>query len=433
MPAADASNPPMPFRPGSGTIAVVGAGVVGAATALTLVRDGHDVILIDKDEPGRGCSYGNAGHIATEQLLPLASFATLRRVPGLLLNRKGPLGIRKGALPILARGWARDFLAACLPANHAHGTKVLSGLIETVVQDWRTLLVGTGAEGRFQTRGHHSVWEGAAPGAAIAASVAAAQTLGVPVTNWGPNATDWPDLPDVLRTRVTGGMTYTGTGHVNDPFGLTQDLVAAFVARGGRVERVAVEALETGQALESGGAGWRLRHPGGVLNADAVLVAMGVDSGALLEPLGYRVPLIAERGYHVVVPGDSGLDRPVVFEDRTIIVTPMTMGLRATSFTDFSGPEDAPDPRRPALLRHHLRDIGLMRPGAESSEWTGCRPSLPDYLPMLDASRRHPGLYAACGHQHLGLTLAAVSARRMADIVAGRALPDPAMALDRFS
>jgi D-amino-acid dehydrogenase len=227
-------------------------------------------------------------------------------------------------------------------------------------------------------------------------------------------------------------MTYTGTGHVNDPFGLTQDLAAAFVARGGRIERANI------QGLESGGAGWRLRHAGGIISADAVLVALGVDSGSLLEPLGYRVPMIAERGYHVVVPGDSGpntplLDRPVVFENRTVIVTPMAMGLRATSFTDFSGPDDAPDPRRPALLRHHLRDVGLMDPGAESSEWTGCRPSLPDYLPMLDASRRHPGLYAACGHQHLGLTLAAVSARRMADIVAGRALPDPAMALDRFS
>ncbi|MDG3442388.1 NAD(P)/FAD-dependent oxidoreductase [Nitrospirillum amazonense] len=440
MPVAHASNPPMPFRPGSGTIAVVGAGVVGTATALVLVRDGHDVILIDRDEPGRGCSYGNAGHIATEQLLPLASFATLRRVPGLLLKSGGPLGIRKGALPILARGWARDFLAACLPRAHAHGTAVLSGLIETVIRDWRTLLVGTGAEGRFQTRGHHSVWESAAPEAAIAASAAAARDLGVPVTPWGPSPGDWPDLPLALRQRVTGGMTYTGTGHVNDPFGLTQDLAAAFVARGGRIERADIQGLESGQGGQgvNNNAGWRLRHAGGVIGADAVLVALGVDSGSLLEPLGYRVPMIAERGYHVVVPADSGphtpiLDRPVVFENRTVIVTPMAMGLRATSFTDFSGPDDAPDPRRPALLRHHLREVGLMAPGAESSEWTGCRPSLPDYLPMLDASRRHPGLYAACGHQHLGLTLAAVSARRMADIVAGRALPDPAMALDRFS
>ncbi|MBB6249492.1 NAD(P)/FAD-dependent oxidoreductase [Nitrospirillum iridis] len=428
MSAADNSrNPPMPFRPGAGTIAVVGAGVVGTATALALVRDGHEVVLIDRDEPGRGCSYGNAGHIATEQLLPLASFATLRRVPRLLLNPKGPLGIRKGALPILARGWAKDFLAACLPRAHAQGTAILSGLIETVVQDWRGLLVGTGAEARFQTRGHHSVWESAAPEAAIAASVAAAQALGVPVTNWGSRPEDWPALPEALRHRVTGGMTYTGTGHVNDPFGLTQDLVASFLARGGRIEKADVQSLETD------GAGWRLRHGGGVMTADAVLVALGVDSGTLLEPLGYRVPMIAERGYHVVVPGDSGLDRPVVFEDRTVIVTPMAMGLRATSFTDFNGPDDAPDPRRPALLRHHLREVGLMAPGGDSSEWTGCRPSLPDYLPMLDASRRHRGLYAACGHQHLGLTLAAVSARRMADIVAGRTRPDPAMALDRFS
>ncbi|MEE3626554.1 FAD-binding oxidoreductase [Nitrospirillum sp. BR 11752] len=430
MSSADASNPPMPFRPGSGTIAVVGAGVVGTATALALVRDGHDVILVDRDQPGMGCSYGNAGHIATEQLLPLASFATLRRVPGLLLDSTGPLGIRKGALPILARGWARDFLAACLPRAHAHGTAVLSGLIETVIQDWRTLLVGTGAEGRFQTRGHHSVWESAAPEAAIAAAMAAARALGVPVMAWGATPGDWPDLPPALRARVTGGMTYTGTGHVNDPHGLTQDLAATFVARGGRIEKAEVRALETD------GARWRLRHDSGVIEAGAVLVAMGVDSGTLLEPLGYRVPLIAERGYHVVIPGgvpDGELDRPVVFENRTVIVTPMTMGLRATSFTDFSGPNDAPDPRRPALLRHHLRELGLMAPGGDSTEWTGCRPSLPDYLPILDASRRHPGLYAACGHQHLGLTLAAVSARRMADIVAGRTPPDPAMALDRFS
>ena len=409
-----------------GEVVVVGAGVIGVSCALALVRTGRKVVLIDRAEPGRACSFGNAGHIATEQRVPLASPETLARLPSMLLDRTGPLAIRFGVLPqILLKGWGWRFLKASRPAAFARGSAILSGLVDTALVDLRALSAETSAAIRLKEQGHHLAWQSGTP-ADVAREAERIRAEGIPVRRWDEEG--WPDLPDAVRSTIRGGLTFTGTAHVTDPWQMVLGLQQAFLARGGRVLRKEV------RALEPSAGGWLVSYDDGVLVADAVLVATGVAAGDLLAPLGYRVPMIAERGYHVAIPGRrAAFDAPIVFKERGFIVTPMEDEMRATTTTEFSPRAAPPDPRRPALLRRHMIASGLLTPETETRDWMGCRPTLPDYLPVIGASRRYTRLYFAFGHQHLGLTLSATTARLVAAMIAGRGMPPAELSIERFA
>ena len=152
------------------------------------------------------------------------------------------------------------------------------------------------------------------------------------------------------------------------------------------------------------------------------LIAAGPASGALLRPLGHKAPIIAERGYHIQCAGAGWPeDMPtLVFEDRSMVVTRFKSGLRATGFVEFGRAASPPDPRKWKRLRRHARELGL--PFEDPvAEWMGARPTLPDYLPAIGRSTRHPNLYYAFGHQHLGVTLAAITGELVGAMIANEA------------
>jgi D-amino-acid dehydrogenase len=145
------------------------------------------------------------------------------------------------------------------------------------------------------------------------------------------------------------------------------------------------------------------------------------------------VPLIAERGYHLqAARSDWPADLPpVVFEERSMIVTRFQSGLRAAGFFEFGRASAPPDARKWARLRQNLKDLGIAF--SDPVEWMGARPTLPDYLPAIGRTRS--GLFYAFGHQHLGLTLAAATGEAIGALAAGEAPPFPLepFALERFT
>jgi D-amino-acid dehydrogenase len=154
--------------------------------------------------------------------------------------------------------------------------------------------------------------------------------------------------------------------------------------------------------------------------SDLVLVAAGVGSARLMRAAGHRVPLIAERGYHIR-SGDFDWPPdlpPLVFEDRSLIVTRFRDSLQVASFVEFGSAEAPPDVRKWERLEQHAAELGLpMRPPFE--RWMGARPTLPDYLPAIGRSERASNLFYAFGHQHLGLTLAPITAELIRDEIDG--------------
>ena len=189
--------------------------------------------------------------------------------------------------------------------------------------------------------------------------------------------------------------------------------------------------------ISAGGGNGRfqVKTASGEFLAAQLLISAGAWSKPLAEAFGYRVPLDTERGYHLTLPGlRPAFDLPIVSFDRKIIMTPMSMGLRMTGTVEFGGLQLPPDPHRFTLLKKHLAALLPDANAAGASTWMGFRPSLPDHLPMLGAAPRHPGLFFAFGHQHLGLTLAGVTARLITHIMSGRAadVPLAPFAADRF-
>ncbi|MBS0364651.1 MAG: FAD-binding oxidoreductase [Proteobacteria bacterium] len=394
-------------------IAVIGAGVIGCAIAWALSREGRQVLVLDRAPPGMaGASFGNVGHIAAELVQPLPSRSLLLGFWRELYVLGGALDIPLRRIPALLP-WARRFAAAT--ALRETNTRHLAPLVAPAVDETARLLAEIGKPGLLRRNGHYEVWRGRKARKLCAAQATATARLGIPTE---PAGAEWlRGLAASISAAAPPGdfaaLKFTGTGHVTDPWQVVQALVDAAMLRGARIARAEVRSIEVHPDRVD------VRTTGGVEHAGTVVIAAGAWAAPLLEGLGLRVPLEAARGYHVELAGaDPVADAPILYADHHIVVTPMAGRLRASSYMDFVGLDAPPDSRKIDRLLQRLGRLGYdcSRAGAP---WWGPRPVLPDYLPGIG---RVPDtrVFYAIGHQHIGLTLAAVTAQLLADLVAQR-------------
>lgn len=394
---------------------VIGGGLVGLGCALNLQLRGIRATIVDSAEFPRGASWGNAGHLAAEQVEPLASAKTLRSLPRRLFHRGGALSLPARDLDVWLP-FALRLIRSSAPARFAAGKAALGSLLRAAIPAWRRLAGAAGAEHLIAADGHFVVWE--TPAAAASGRAAWTRTDTGTATFRDATNEEIAALSAQMSCPIAGAIRFAGTGQVLDLGELAECLTGHLVNSGGvrltaRVQRLVVDGSTAAAELDSGER----------LGADIVVVAGGVASRALLQPLGYRIPIIAERGYHIQSTDTDwpGSLPPVVFEERSMIVTRFRSGLRAASFVEFAREHAPADPRKWARLRSHVASLGL--PLREPcSEWFGARPTLPDYLPAIGRSRRAANLLYAFGHQHLGLTLAALTG----ELIATLALREPA-------
>ena len=400
---------------------VIGAGVVGLACALRLQQGGLATTLVDAHATTRGASWGNAGHIAIEQVEPLASWATLRSAPRRLFALGGAMDVRD---PMWVAPWAARMVRASSAARFQAGCAALRDLLQRALPAWRALADDLGRRDLLRADGHLVVWE--TPRSAqrrrhawLRADVGEAYVHDL-------HAEELDELATHLRARPAGGVFFEGTGQVADPALALQAMRDAFRERGGHLQQAPVRAL----AIDAGRAHAVLAD-GTHLDADTVLVAAGVGSRDLMASIGVHAPLVAERGYHLQWEAHEWPARmpPLVFEDRSLIVTRFRSGLRAASFVEFAHPDTPPDPRKWQALARHARELGLPVTG-EGHPWMGARPTLPDYLPAIGRSDAADNLLYAFGHQHLGLTLAPLTASLVAALATGQTPPASLRAFD---
>lgn len=398
------------------SVLVIGGGIVGLSSGLALRERGFDVTLLD-DAPERPCaSWGNIGHIATEQVEPLASWRMAMQMPRRLMSVGGPMSFPPSAIANWLPFGLR-LLAAGTPSRFARGKAALSALLEQALPAWRERVATIGATDLLRETGHIVAWERAA--SATRGRRALARPASAAVSCHDLTDEQGELLRATISRSIIDAMRYEGTASIADPGSALDALRTAFLAMGGR--------LETGMAGRE--------HVTGP-TADLVVVAAGVRSKRLMEALGHRVPIIAERGYHIQSPSahwPAGLP-PIVFEDRALVVSGFTSGLRATSFVEFTRHDAPPDPRKWARLRRHVQDLGLSF-GDDTATWYGSRPTLPDYLPAIGRSTRNPRILYAFGHQHLGLTLGPMTGEIIAALATGERSPVDlsAFAVDRFA
>lgn len=393
---------------------VIGGGVVGLSCALNLQRQGLHTTILDPAPTRRGASWGNAGHIATEQAEPLASPKTLRTFPQRLFFRGGALSLPPRDLDVWLP-FALRLIRSSAPDRFAAGTRALRSLLRSAMPAWRQLASAAGASHLLAEDGHIVVWETQAGAAAGRAAWSRADTGSATFRDATPD--DIAALSSCTSRPIAGAIRFAGTGQILDLGELADALSNHLTQAGGsqrtaRVQKIIVKDSKAAAMLDGGE----------VLHTDVLVVAAGVASAPLLQPLGYRVPIIAERGYHIQCKAagwPAGLP-PVVFEERSMIVTPFRSGLRAASFVELGRADSPVDPRKWARLERHVAELGL--PFHDPcSEWIGARPTLPDYLPAIGRSKRAANLLYAFGHQHLGLTLAAISGELIAALARGEA------------
>ncbi|WP_199753401.1 NAD(P)/FAD-dependent oxidoreductase [Luteimonas cucumeris] len=395
----------------AGSALVIGGGIVGLCSALRLRQLGLRTTLIDPMALPSGASYGNAGHIAVEQVEPLASWATIRSAPRRLFAFGGALDVRD---PLASAPWMARFVHAASPSGFHAGREALRGLLDRALPAWHALVGELQRPDLLRSDGHVVLWE-SGRSARLRRDVWMSADIGsASVRDLDRGELD--EFAGLLRQRPAGGVRFAGTGQVADPTRMLQALREAFDQAGGE----SVQGCVRGIAVE-GGRAVAILDDGQRLSADLVLVAAGVASGELMASIGPRPPLIAERGYHLQWrqhgwPEDMP---PVVFEDRSMIVTRFDGGLRAAGFVEFATNARLPaDPRKWVALRSHVDALGLPT-SANADEWFGARPTLPDYLPAIGRSMCASNLLYAFGHQHLGLTLAPVTSEIVSALAIG--------------
>jgi D-amino-acid dehydrogenase len=384
-------------------IAVVGAGIIGVACALRLARQGLRVVVIDQQRPGHGASLGNAGHLATEQVFPIADASVLKRLPAMLLDPMGPLRLDWKYLP-RALPWFTRLLLNLRAEPFQNTVAGLRALNESSLDAWQRLLADIARPDLLKVDGSLLVFERPESRQALDALQARLRQQEVPVDYWPAKAIQ--DTAPQLSEQIQGGLFFPRTGHFIDPYRVVCELVEAAKASGVSFLQQQVQGghvQDNGVSLITGN---------GVLAARRVLIACGAHSAKLTAALtGKKVPLDTERGYHLMLPQEHDrLPFPVTSLERKFIMTPMTEGLRLAGTVEFAGLEKPPSMERAWQL--HRLSQGLFRKdlSAESATpWMGFRPSLPDSLPVIDRVCGGKVLLAF-GHQHLGLTQAAATA-----------------------
>lgn len=400
------------------TAIVLGAGMVGVSCALALQTRGFSVTLIDRREPGRETSYGNAGVLARSSIVPLNN-------PGLFGKLKTYLGNRHPALnldwkrALTQPGWLLRFLWEARPSQASVRIAALESLTGSTVERHRALMAEAGVTHRLRETGTLKLWRTEAGHAAAKAEHDFLKAHGI-----ASQVLDRQGISGVepaLNPIFPAGLLCLENASVDSPGAVTQAYAALFVQRGGRIEQAQVETLARTEA------GWRVQTGAGVFEAQNVVVALGPWSMDLLAPLGIDPKLDVERGYHRHLQAEAGarLSRPVYDVDAAYFMTPMEQGYRVTSGVDLSR-RDAPDNHRQIDQATASAREALPLATFTGETWRGSRPTLPDSLPMIGEAPRHPGLWLAFGHQHLGFSTGPITGEIIAALVCGEAPPvDP--------
>jgi len=399
---------------------VIGAGIVGAAAAVELLRDGHRVTILDPGDPGgeQAASYGNGTLLNPSSVIPMSSPGLWRKVPGWLADPLGPLAIRWTYLPRLLPWLSRFLRAGATEARMAATAQALQPLLADAPERHRRLAEEAGVGELITRQGVLFVFPTRADFEAEALAWRLRRENGV----------HWLELSDdelrqrepTLSRRYTFGVLVEENGQCRDPGAYVAALVQHAVGLGARLLRDKA----IGFRLE--GTGLRaVRTTVGEIEADRAVIAAGARSHLLAAEVGDRVPLETERGYHAVIAEPGIAPRyPLMPSDGKMACVMTPQGLRLAGQVELAGLEAAPNWRRAGVLRDFARrvfpDLPADLPVDKVKVWMGHRPSTPDGLPCIGPASGCPDVVHAFGHGHVGLTAGAATARLVADLVGGR-------------
>jgi len=408
---------------------VAGAGSVGVATALHLQARGRDVVLIDRRPAGEGTSFGNAGIIQAEGVVPYMLPRDAVLLAKMLINRRPEAHVHYRALFAMVP-WLARYMWNSSKAGVERGAQAHLPLIQHCVREHEALMSQAGAEALMRRTGYLRVFRDTADMETDEAELKRQNArYGVNFETLNPDTLH--ELEPHLSQDLVGAMYLPDPVSVSDPSALAKAYAELFKRNGGRF--VTADAA----TLERSGDLWQVQTVDGAISARDAVVAAGPWSGDILKAAaGVSVPLVAKRGYHMHFKpaGNAGLSRPVLDADYGYVIAPMANGFRLTTGAEFAFRDAPATPKQLAMVEPAARGLVPIDSRIDAKPWIGSRPCLPDMIPMIGPVPRNPGLWANFGHHHLGLTLGPVTGRLLAEMLTGEPTftsPDP-YRVDRY-
>lgn len=391
---------------------VLGAGIVGTSIALHLAKRGLSVALVDKGAPGEGTSYGNAGVIEANTLLPHpfpTAFGALMKVA---LKRATEANYHLSFLPQVAP-WLLQYRANSAMERRIRFANLMRPLFAHALPEHEALMLESGATRYLRKEGWLKVYRSEVAFAATARERELAAEFGLPheaLDRAGALA-----LEPALAPQFVNGIYWKSSASVTNPLALTRAYIARFTALGGVVL--------TGDArtLHRAADRWRVETDEGPVDAREAVVALGPWATDLLKPMDIDLPLQVKRGYHLHFRprGNAGLTRPVVDAELGYCVAPMEQGLRLTTGAEFADRDAKPTPVQFDRLLPQARALFPLGEKVEAQPWMGSRPCFADSMPVIGRAPGQADLWLAYGHAHWGLTLGPVTGRLLAEMMTG--------------
>ncbi|WP_298835831.1 FAD-binding oxidoreductase [uncultured Roseobacter sp.] len=393
-------------------VTIIGAGIVGICCALSLQERGVKVRLIDRGAPGQEASFGNAGVISPWSVIPQAMPGIWKSIPRMLFSADGPLSVRPAFWPRMIP-WGLRFLSHSNETAARAASDAMEILCQPSVMLYRRHLEGTGHEDLVAESWYVHAFRNADSASLRDLGFRIRQEKGAELELIGQDRIR--QVEPALSPDFKAAVLIKGQARARAPGRIAEVLAGKALSQGAEILHAEITALERRTDTS-----WHLTTTTGAIRARKLILAAGVWSAELLRPLGIRMPLAAERGYHVAFanPGVT-LNNSVMDVDAKIVASSMIEGIRVAGSSEFAAIDAPADPRKEKLL---ARQAHAMLPDLDTSAmttWMGRRPSFPDSLPALGPVRNQPGLYAAFGHSHYGLMMAPKTGELIADLVAG--------------
>lgn len=391
------------------TIAVIGAGIVGCSCALWLQIKGYRVVLIDPEQPGSGTSSGNACTIADYGCIPVNNPSILKNLPGLMLAKNSPLSVD---IPYAIKHmpWMMRFLSNCRPSKVDYISRTLAKLLHKTYEGLNPLLEYCDANALLQRQGCIYAYEDDAEFERAWASNRKRRDLGFEFTEL--NGDEIRELEPGIKKFFARGLLFEKATQVINPQSLTTRYFDTLLKNGGeyaarRVTAVSRDASDLNVHFDDGES----------ISADRAVIACGAYSRHIKGVGTSQLPLDTERGYHIQYNGlQSLLTRPVSWNEAGFYATPMDQGLRIAGTVEIAGLQKDRNPRHLQHLKSHAEQMFDL-PEKVDQEWMGYRPTMPDALPVIGYSLDSERVLYAFGHQHIGLTLAGITGKLIAELI----------------
>ncbi|TDY87783.1 UNVERIFIED_ORG: glycine/D-amino acid oxidase-like deaminating enzyme, partial [Herbaspirillum seropedicae] len=365
--------------------------------------------IIDQNEPMSACSAGNAGYLSEANIFPPASLDILKQLPQLMLAKDSPLIIQPTYLPQLLR-WALPALkfnneeklndiatsmASLLRVAYSSFDELVTAADATHLLDRKGGLVAYKTEAALEKKSKNvGLWNSHGLNAEIVSSE------------------DVSELEPALAP-MAGGVYFPNAGRCLNPKSLGEHYFRRLLGAGARFVRRRVKAIDIGAENRP------IVHFADEEEAfSKIVISTGFDKGLLQKFVNFNIPMVAERGYHLMLPSPGvQLSRPIVFGEPMFAATSMEHGLRLAGTAEFAFPTREPNMERSFMLLQMAKGYIPQLSGEGAKPWMGVRPTLPDGRPAFGAVPDAPNVFYALGHGHNGLTTSAITAFCVSSLV----------------